>query len=100
MEMIELLKEYIKPEVIVVAFALYFIAEAIKKSEVIPNKLIPLILGIVGIIITSLYIFATCSIEGYREILLATFSIITQGTLVAGASVYVNQIIKQSKKEE
>ena len=42
---------YIKPELIVVAIALYFIGMAIKQSETIADKYIPSILGIAGIVI-------------------------------------------------
>ena len=37
---------YIKPELIVVAIALYFIGMAIKQSETIADKYIPSILGL------------------------------------------------------
>ena len=52
------------------------------------------------IIISGIYIVATSEINSYQEILMATFTTIVQGILVAGISVYLNKIIKQNKKEE
>lgn len=91
---------YIKPELIVVAIALYFIGMAIKQSETIADKYIPSILGIVGIIICGIYVVATCSLGDGQSIAMALFTAIVQGILVAGLSNYVNQLIKQIGKEE
>ena len=74
---------YVKPELIVVAFVLYFFGVALRQSQAVKNKYIPLILG--GI-----------SMEGA----MAVFTAVTQGILVAGLSNYVNQIIKQIHKPE
>ena len=94
------LKEYIKPELLVVALVLYFVGMGIKNTELIKDKYIPVILGILGVIISAIYVVATSTITGYQEILMVIFTSIVQGILVASASVYVNQLIKQSKKEE
>ena len=100
MDFINLLKEYIKPELLVVALVLYFVGMGIKNTELIKDKYIPIILGILGVIISAIYIVATSSINGYQEVLTVIFTAIVQGILVAGASVYVNQLIKQGNKEE
>lgn len=100
MDLITMLKEYIKPELIIVAIALYFVGVGLKKTELIKNKYIPIILGILGIIISAIYIMATTQIDGYQEVLTIIFTAIVQGILVAGASVYINQLIKQINKEE
>ena len=71
-----------------------------KKSEVIPDKYIPAILGALGILICGIYVIATCAISGAQEIAMAIFTAITQGILVAGLSNYVNQIVKQASKED
>lgn len=100
MDLFEMLKEYIKPELLVVAIVLYFIGIGLKNTELIKDKYIPIILGGLGIIISAIYIIATSTINGYQEVLTVIFTSIVQGILVAGASVYINQIIKQSSKEE
>lgn len=44
------IKEYVKPELLVVAIVLYFIGLWIKQSETIKDKFIPLINGALGIL--------------------------------------------------
>lgn len=100
MELIELLKEYIRPELLVVAVVLYFVGIGLKNIELIKDKYIPIILGVLGVLISAIYIVATSTISGYQEVLMVIFTSIVQGILVAGASVYINQIIKQNNKEE
>ncbi len=94
---IELIKNFIKPELLILIPVLYFIGVAIKNTTLIKDKFIPLILGLIGIVLSSLWILAT---EGTENIYMAIFVAITQGFLCAGASVYINQIVKQSQKEE
>lgn len=92
-------QDYIKSELLILIPVLYFIGIALKKSS-LPDKLIPIILGVISILLSSIWIIATTDITCFREIALALFTSITQGVLLAGASVYVNQIYVQSKKEE
>lgn len=92
-------QDYIMPELIVLIPVLYLIGAGIKKSEY-PSKHIPLLLGCIGVVMCGLYIFANNTINGAQEIATALFTAFTQGILVAGASVYVNQIIKQEGKDE
>ncbi|MBE7053469.1 MAG: hypothetical protein E7391_04250 [Ruminococcaceae bacterium] len=97
--MYEMLKEFIKPELLVLIPVLYLYGMALKKSE-IADKNIPMILGITSIVLSLLFIAATVVITGWQGILMALFSGLTQGVLCAGASVYVHQIIKQKSKDE
>lgn len=91
---------YIKPELLVVAVVLYLIGIGVKRTEKVKNKYIPAILGVIGVIICAIYIFATCRCSGAQEIIMAIFTAITQGVLTAGLSTYVNQLMKQSSKTE
>lgn len=97
---ISILQNYIKPELLVVAIVLYFIGMGIKNTEKINDKYIPLILGIIGIVISAIYVIATSLFNGYQSILMAIFTSIVQGILVAGLSVYANQLVKQAQKTE
>ena len=65
----------------------------LKKSKLKDNY-IPIILGVVGVVVGVAYcgIFEGWSVEGI-------LSGIVQGVLMAGCSVYVNQIIKQLLKD-
>ena len=77
----EALVNYIKPELLITAVALYF-------------------MGIAGILVCGIYVFATCSYNTAQDIAMAVFTSMTQGVLVAGLSTYVNQLIKQLEKDE
>lgn len=91
-------QQFIKPELLILIPVLYLIGIAIKKSN-LPDKFIPLILGGVGIVLSVIYLLSTEPIIGTQAVATAIFTAITQGVLCAGASVYVNQIIKQTKED-
>lgn len=95
----EQITNYVKPELIVVAIALYFVGMALKQAQAVKDKYIPLILGGINIAICAIYVFATCLQyrTGYCN---GNFTAITQGILIAGLSTYVNQIVKQANKDE
>lgn len=97
--MYEMLIEFIKPELIVLIPVLYLLGIALKKSQ-IADKHIPSVLGMVAVVLSLLFVFATSFIGGWQEIIMALFVGITQGMLCAGASVYANQLFKQSGKDE
>ena len=92
-------QEYIKTELLILIPVLYFIGTALKKSR-LPDKWIPLVLGIVSVMLSAIWVVATASILDVREVAAAMFTAVTQGVLLAGASVYVNQLYVQAKKEE
>ena len=96
----ELLMSYIKPELIVVAIALYFVGIWIKGIEYIADKWIPLILGITGIVICAIWVLANTPIGTWQELLMTIFTAIIQRIMVAALSTYVNQLIKQHNKIE
>lgn len=90
--------QYIKPELLILVPVLFVLGEIIKKTEIVKPNWIPAILGITGVILSALYVWA---VSGFSPMML--FVSVTQGILVAGASVYVDQIIKQGaelRKEE
>ena len=93
----ELFKEFIKPEVLILIPVLYLIGNMFKNTTLIKDKFIPLALGLSGIVLAVIWILAT---EGTDNIYMAVFTAITQGILCAGASVYVNELVKQGKKNE
>ena len=96
----EQIMNYVKPELIVVAVVLYFIGMGLKKAEAVPDKYIPLILGGIGIVLCALWVLANGPLTSESEIVMAVFTSIVQGILVAGLSTYINQIIKQTQKTE
>ena len=90
--------DFIKPELLVLVPVLYFIGLGIKKSS-IPNKNIPLLLGIISIFLSTLWVFSTSEINNWQDIANAAFVSITQGILAAGTAVYANQLYIQLKKK-
>jgi hypothetical protein len=92
-------QDYIKTELLILIPVLYFIGIGLKKSKT-PDKWIPIILGVSAVVLSAVWIIATTDISGLQETAAAIFTAVTQGILVAGASVYVNQIVKQSGKSE
>ena len=94
----EILKEFVKPELLILIPVLYLIGTGLKNSK-FKDNLIPIALGIFGIILSMIYVFATSEISGSKDVLMGIFISLTQGILVAGCSVYFNQIYKQIKEE-
>lgn len=94
---ITMIQDFIKPELLVLIIVLNIIGTGLKKSK-LNDKFIPLALGSISIVLTSLWVFATSELNGGKDIVLAIFTAITQGILLAGTSVYANQLYKQLKK--
>ena len=81
---------YIKPELFILVPVLIIIGKFIKDSA-IGNRHVPIILGVIGIVLSCGYL---CIISG-ENIAQALITGAIQGILLAGASVYGNQIFKQ-----
>ena len=92
-------QDYIKTELLILVPVLYFIGIGLKKSK-LPDKWIPIVLGVSAVVLSAIWVIATADISGVQETASAIFTAVTQGILVAGASVYVNQLYIQAKKEE
>lgn len=91
---------FVKPELLVLIPALYFVGDMLKSSE-FPNKLIPAALGGCGVVLAALYVVATSAGGASPQgIAMAIFTGATQGIITAGLSVYVNQLFKQAGKVE
>lgn len=93
------LQEFIKPELLILVPVLYVLGVILKKSAV-RDKLIPALLGGIGIALSLIWVLAMSDLVSWRDVLMAGFSAVTQGILAAGASVYCNQLVKQGEKEE
>lgn len=92
-------QDYIKTELLILVPVLYFIGIGLKKSK-LPDKWIPIVLGVSAVVLSAIWVIATADINGLQEVASAIFTAVTQGILVAGASVYANQLYIQAKKEE
>lgn len=94
----EQIKDYVKPELLIVAIALYFLGTWLKQAAFIKDKYIPILLGAVGVFICGIWVMATAPLNTGRDVAMAIFASLTQGILVAGLSTYANQIFKQLNK--
>lgn len=92
-------QSYLKTELLILVPVLYFIGIGLKKSK-LPDKWIPLMLGVFAIMLSAIWVIATTDISNLREAALAIFTAVTQGVLAAGMSVYANQLYIQARKEE
>lgn len=87
--------EFIKPELLILVPVLFFSGEIIKNIQSIKDQFIPALLGLLGIVLSTLYIVGTVTMANYQDVVLAVFVAVTQGILVAGGSVYFDQMLKQ-----
>ena len=99
MDVINTVKEYIEPELIILIPVLFAIGYAIRKNEKIDSRNIPLVLGLIGVILAALWVVANMSAFTMQGVLIAIFTAIVQGILVAAVAVYTNELIKQQKSK-
>lgn len=83
---------YISPELLILVPVLYLIGMGIKRSNT-DDRIIPLVLGLLGMMLACLYEFATMTASD--SVAMVLFTGIIQGVLCAAAAVYTNQTYKQ-----
>lgn len=96
----DIIIEYINPELLVLVPFLYVLGMFLKDSKEIPDNLIPVILGGAGVATAVVWVLASTVPVGAAAVALAIVTAMVQGILCAGAAVYTNQLIKQGAKEE
>lgn len=93
--------QYVKPELLVLVPVLYLVAQGLKKAGLVANEKIPLALGGTGAALCALWLLGSSGpaqgVQGWAQLL---FTALVQGLLVAGASVYCHQLVRQSQKAE
>lgn len=99
MDIIEMLKEFIRPELLVLVPVLYAVGAGLKTAQTFPDKYIPVALGAGGVVLSALWVVATTPIAGMQDVAMAVFTAIVQGVLVAGGAVYANQVKKQAQEK-
>ena len=88
-------QNYIKAEFLILIPMLMLIGSGIKHTQLINNKWIPVILGIIGCIGVAIWQLAYESVTNWWAFVLTSF---IQGILTAAGAVYSNQIYKQTKE--
>lgn len=92
--MLEQVKDFIQPELLILVPVLYILGMGLKQSNV-KDKYIPTFIGLMAITLSVVYVFGTTGLS-----FLGLFTAVTQAILCAGASTYINQILKQVNKDE
>lgn len=98
--MYEQINELIKPELLILIPVLYLTGVCLKKTRFVKDTLIPAFLGVAGIALSIVYLLSKDAPQNIEGVFALIFSGMTQGVLCAGASVYFNQLVKQSKKDK
>ncbi|GEM_PF-194373 len=93
------IKNFIKPELLILVPVLYIVGKGIKRTKIVHATRIPFILGILGVVLATIYSMATSDLSNYKSMLMCVFVGITQGITCAGLSVYTNQLIVVQPKE-
>jgi len=86
---------YISPELLVLVPVLYLVGMGIKASQA-DDRVIPLVLGLLGMLLACLYGLATMTASS--SVAMVLYTGIVQGILCAGAAVYANQLYRQATK--
>lgn len=92
-------QDFINPELLILIPVLYIVGVGLKKLALF-DRFIPLILGAFSVTLCAVYVLATSDILELKDIAIAIFTAITQGIMIAGSSVYANQIFKQATKKD
>lgn len=96
----EEITKFVAPELLVLIPVLYFIGKAIMNTESVKDEYVPYINGVVGIVLSALYVVATKPIGSYQEIAMAIFVALVQGFLCAGCATYYYELKQQKRKLE
>ena len=86
--------QYIQPELLILVPVLYLVGEGIKRSRT-PDEVIPLVNGLLGMMLATLYCFAT---RGDGSVAMTLFTGIVQGILCAAAATYLYEAQKDVRR--
>lgn len=93
----EEIASYINPELLVLVPALFLVGMAIKRYGS-DDRVIPMVLGLLGMLLACLYGIAT--MKGGDSVAMVLFTGLLQGIFCAAAAVYAHQNYKQLTKEK
>jgi hypothetical protein len=96
-DLLALLTEYVKPELLIIAVCCYALGMFLKSAPAIKDWTIPFILLGFGILLAILYLGVILGQGFAAKPILEGF---IQGLLCAALAVFANQLIKQYQKGE
>lgn len=94
------IREYIYPQLFFVIPVLNMIGGVLKNTLLIPDKWIPVALGVMSVVFCGAYILTHNDISNLENVLYYLSSSAVQGTLCAAAAVYAHQVVKQGGKKD
>ena len=97
MDLLALLTEYVKPELLIIAVCCYALGMFLKSAPAIKDWTIPFVLLAFGIVLAILYVAVILGAGFAAKTVLEGF---IQGLLCAALAVFANQLIKQATKSE
>lgn len=97
MDFMALLAEYVKPELLIIAVALYALGMFLKGAPNIADWIIPFVLLAAGIILAILHL-AIMMDMGFAP--KSIFEGFIQGIICSALAVFTNQLIKQAKEKD
>lgn len=98
-EIMNVVKEYIYPELLVLIPVLYFIGWCFKRSEKVCDKYIPAFLGVCGVLLCAIYMLSVTDALTIQTAFSTVFASVVQGLLCTAAAVFADQLKKQANKE-
>lgn len=100
MDIIAMMQDYIKPELLIITPVLYVIAKIIDGSH-LKNDIIPWVLLLISIVLAGLYTFATTDITTIPKLIMAIFVSLVQGVLLSGTAIFggiIGNLMKKRKE--
>ena len=96
----EQILQYVKPELLILIPVLYFLGRGIRRTERVDEKYFPLVLGMIGIVFSSIWVAGTSCLCTVQEVATALFTALVQGVLVAGLTVWALRRAGGGKEEK
>ena len=89
--------DYIRSELLVLIPVLYTLAMFWRAKTNVSLLTVYLTIGAAGVLLSTIWVFATIPSYSLQEVLMAVFVGITQGILCAGAAVYAREMYREIK---
>lgn len=97
-DIVSLVNEYIRSELLIVTPVLYIIARIMENSHMNRER-IPWLLLLISVVLAALYTFAASDVSSLAHILMAIFSSIVQGVLLSGTAIFGGILGSLTKKQ-
>lgn len=95
-DFIEIINKFVRAELMILVPVLYIISRIIYKSK-IKNEYLALIVSSISVSLCLVYTFSTITMVNMHAVLFAIFTSVTQGVLLAGASIFGGIVMNASE---